>query len=786
MRPFPHDDPGKLSRKYSERAGLEALLLLVLVTSGLQGCASLGAGLVTPNPKPAPLPNPPGSIAVAVTPPSATVILGNAQTFTATVTNASDATVMWSVNGVPGGSPLIGTISAVGVYTAPADLPAVPAIQVSATSLADTTKSGTSQVTILSDLEITLSNAAAAVELGATQSFRALITSNGHPDGAVRWALSGTACSSGCGAVDANGNFSAPQILSSPANATLTAQSIADPSKRASATLTITSNFTLQLSAPASVPVGSSAGIVATLTPVPGSSPSDVLTWSLSGIGCSGIACGSLNVVKAQSGGGGAGAVADSATYVAPSSAPTPNTVTITATPQADSSKRAQVTLAVQQGGSMILAPATATLAGNHRVTMTAQVVGVANASVAWSVNGIAGGNSTVGQICAVSLNPCQPVTSGTAAQVDYVAPGAIPSPNPVTVQATSAADSTKSATSQITVINHVMVTVQPASVALAPQAVQAFAATVIGASNQTVVWQLQGMPCAGGVSCGAISANGTYTAPNAAPSPDSIHVVAISSDDPTQSGLANVTISTGANILALHPASVYAGAADGFTLRVNGSGFVTTSPGPGSSLLIAGSLRTATCVSPAECTVPITAADVTTAGSVSVQVQNPDGTKSNGASLIVATPNLSDEVISLTSGAPAATAQDIVVVDPTAAGVSLPDDDVDLNLAALGSFSTVSNTCALGGNPVALQRPASGTANADICMFSESGLDTSMTFTVSGPADIRVIAKQPLGLGIVRITLQIPAAALPGQRTLFVQNTNLDEAAASGALEVN
>jgi hypothetical protein len=117
---------------------------------------------------------------------------------------------------------------------------------------------------------------------------------------------------------------------------------------------------------------------------------------------------------------------------------------------------------------------------------------------------------------------------------------------------------------------------------------------------------------------------------------------------------------------------------------------------------------------------------------------------------------------------------------------VSLPGDDVDLNLAALGLFSINTNSCTLGGNPLPLQRPPGGVANADLCMFSESGLDTSMTFTLSGPGDINVIAKQPIGLGIVRITLQIPSTALPGLRTLFVQNTNLDKAAASGALEVN
>ena len=66
---------------------------------------------------------------------------------------------------------------------------------------------------------------------------------------------------------------------------------------------------------------------------------------------------------------------------------------------------------------------------------------------------------------------------------------------------------------------------------------------------------------------------------------------------------------------------------------------------------------------------------------------------------LIVATPNVSNEIVSLTTGAPAATGKDIVVVDPTTAGVSLPGNDLDLNVAALGLFITASNTCTLGGS---------------------------------------------------------------------------------------
>jgi hypothetical protein len=460
--------------------------------------------------------------------------------------------------------------------------------------------------------------------------------------------------------------------------------------------------------------------------------------------------------------------------------------VTVTVTPQADPSKKAQGTLAIGAGVNVSVSPSTATLAANHRVTLSAQVNGSSNTGVNWSVNGIPGGNTALGQICAVASNPCQTVTSTTAPQVDYLAPGTISSPNPVSAAAVSAADSTKSASAQITVINHVLVSVQPGRVTLAPLAVQGFTASVMGTSNQNVVWQVQGTACSTAGICGMIAPSGTYTAPSAPPAPDSIQVVAISSDDTSQSGIANVTISTGANILTLHASSVYAGAAQTFTLRVDGSGFAASIPGPASTMLIGGTTRITTCTSTLECTAPVTAADVVAAGSVSIQIQNPNGTKSNAVALIVAAPNVSDEVIALSSSAPAATGKDIVVVDPTTAGVSVPGHDLDLNVAALGQFNTSSNSCTLAGSAILLQRPASGTSTADICIFSQSGLDTSMTYTVSGPGDVTVIAKQPAGLGIIHLTLQVPAGAAPGARTLFIQNTNLDKAAASGVLEVN
>jgi len=719
-----------------------------------------------------------------VTPPSGSVVLGNQATFAASVANTTDTAVSWSVNTVPGGNATFGAITSAGVYTAPADLPAPATVQITATSHADATKSATANVGITSDITLNLTPNPASVELGASQSFQATVTTSGHPDTSIRWSLSGPACASGCGAVDASGKYIAPQILPAPTSATLTAQSVADPSRQISAAVAITSNFSLQLSAPSSVPAGGTATIVATMTPVPGSNPGTSLSWALSGPGCSGSSCGTLTVITTQSAAGSS--FSNSVTYTAPATAPTPNSVTVTVTPQADASKKAQATLSIQTGASVSVSPSTATLAANHRVTLSAQVSGTSNTGVLWSVNGIAGGNATFGQICAVASNPCQPVSGTTTSQVDYLAPGAIPSPNPVSATAVSAADSEKSASAQITVINHVLVSVQPGSVTLAPLAVQGFTASVLGTSNQNVIWQVQGTACSTTGICGTITPSGTYTAPGTPPAPDAIQAVAVSNDDTSQSGIANVTISTGANILTLHPSSVYAGAAQGFTLRVDGSGFAASSPGSGSLMLIGGTARIATCISALECIAPVTAADVTATGSVSVQIQNPNGTKSNAVALIVAAPNASDEVIALSSSAPSATGKDIVVVDPTTAGVSVPGNDLDLNVAALGTFNTTNNSCTLGGNAIPLPRPASGTSIADICLFSQSGLDISMTYTVSGSGDVAVIAKLPAGLGIIHLTLQIPAAAASGARTLFIQNTNLDKTAASGVLEVH
>ena len=740
-------------------------------------CGGGGAGSVTPPPPPPP------SIQVTVTPNPGTVLLGETLAFTASVSNSTDTTVIWSVNGFTGGSPQAGTISADGVYTAPADLPQGGTVQVTATSHADSSKFATASVTISSDIIVTISPGTVNVELGAVQAFHASISSNGKPDPTIRWSLSGSACPNSCGSLDANGNYTAPQILPGNASVTLTATSVADPSKQNSASVLITSNFTLQLSAPATVQPSVTAALVATMTPVPGSNPSSVLSWSLSGTGCSGSACGILTVTTTQSAGGNS--TANTANYTAPVTVPQPDTVTVTVTPQADPTKAQQANITIVLGASLSISPPTATLADNERITLTASLNGATNNGLSWSVNGVSGGNATLGQICVTGSSPCQSLTSGTATQADYLAPGAIPATNPVSVTVATAGNPSLTASAQITVINHVLVSVLPSTVILPPLGVQGFTASVLGTENQNVVWQIQGTGCTSSGLCGSITPAGTYTAPVAAPTPNTLTVVAISQDDTSQSGSASVTISSGPNILTLHPASVYAGGADGFTVLVDGSDFAPSQPGPGSVLQIGSTVRITTCDSANSCTAPVSSTDVGSAGNLSVQIVNPDASTSNIVDLVIVTPGSSEDVVTLTSSAPAATGNDITVVEPTTAGLDTTDTNLDLAVAAIGLFATSTNTCTLAGNPIPLVRPSSGTVAADICLFSEAGFDTSMSYTVSGSGDVTVIAQQPAGLGIIHLTLQVPASATAGARTLFIQNGNLDRTAATGALEI-
>jgi hypothetical protein len=87
---------------------------------------------------------------------------------------------------------------------------------------------------------------------------------------------------------------------------------------------------------------------------------------------------------------------------------------------------------------TVTVAPQSPTAVVSQTVAFQATVTGTTNTAVTWAVNGIAGGNSTVGTISA----------SGT-----YTAPATVPNPSTVTVSAVSQADKTKSGSSNVLIV---------------------------------------------------------------------------------------------------------------------------------------------------------------------------------------------------------------------------------------------------------------------------------------------------------------------------------------------
>ena len=101
---------------------------------------------------------------VVINPNEASVLDGDSVQFTATViVPGNDQEVIWSVNGVEGGSNALGGITEAGLYTAPPDPPATFEVTIQAASLAFPTLVGAATVRVrsLSDFRFTLSPAVA-------------------------------------------------------------------------------------------------------------------------------------------------------------------------------------------------------------------------------------------------------------------------------------------------------------------------------------------------------------------------------------------------------------------------------------------------------------------------------------------------------------------------------------------------------------------------------------------------------------------------------------------------
>jgi hypothetical protein len=189
---------------------------------------------------PGPGPLPPPNVVVLVNPPGVTLFPGGTQQFTATVTGISDQSVTWSLQPGTPGVPIAGTISAIGLYRAPATLAQTSYDTVVATSVSYPSSSNEASVTIaLPTIVILVSPQGTTVNPGGTQQFTATV--QGITDQSVTWSLvTGTPGQPVVGSINAtSGLYTAPATVAITSYDTVLATSVPYPSAQGVGSITI-------------------------------------------------------------------------------------------------------------------------------------------------------------------------------------------------------------------------------------------------------------------------------------------------------------------------------------------------------------------------------------------------------------------------------------------------------------------------------------------------------------------------------------------------------------------
>ena len=429
-------------------------------------------------------------IQVTVSPSTASLTPSQTQQFSAVVSGTTNTAVTWSV------SPAVGTVSSGGLYTAPATLGSPQTVTVTATSVADTSKTATASVTIVPPIQVKVSPSTASLAPSQTQQFTAAVS--GTANTAVTWSVNPAV-----GTITGGGLYTAPASLGSLHSVTVTATSVQDPTKSATASVTITSLATPPVTVTvspgtATLGVGQTQQFSATVTGTTNMAATGTtktaVTWSVSPA---------------------VGTISSGGLYTAPATLGSPQTVTVTATSVADTSKTATVSVTIVPPIQVTASPSTASLAPSQTQQFTATVTGTTNTAVTWSVSPAVG-----------------TITSGGL----YRAPATLSRPQTVSVTATSVADTSKTATVSVTITPPVTVSVTPTAATMLPSQGQTFTATVGGTTNTGVTWSIA-------PATGTISSSGLYAAPPTISSTSSVMVTAASVADATKSASATVTL---------------------------------------------------------------------------------------------------------------------------------------------------------------------------------------------------------------------------------------------------
>jgi hypothetical protein len=146
--------------------------------------------------------------------------------------------------------------------------------------------------------------------------------------------------------------------------------------------------------------------------------------------------------------------------------------------------------------------------------------VGSFSSDVTWAVNGVAGGNGTVGTISSSGL---------------YTAPAVVPAQPSVSIVATSITTPSVSGAAQETISSGITsISVTPTNLNMPAGQSQQFIAKVGGVANQSVVWSISGPP---GVPTGTVSPSGLYTPPGNLSAPTGFNIQAASALDAHAAG---------------------------------------------------------------------------------------------------------------------------------------------------------------------------------------------------------------------------------------------------------
>lgn len=262
------------------------------------------------------------------------------------------------------------------------------------------------------------------------------------------------------------------------------------------------------------------------------------MTWSVSGTGCSGAACGTVSSASSASG--------TAVNYTAPATVPNPATIMLTATSASNSSVSASatITVTVPPGPpiTVSVSPKSETMLISTTQSFTATVK---NDTQSKGVTWVLSGTGCSGASCGTLSNS----SSASGAAITYTAPDTAPNPGTVTLTATSVSDSTASASASITVLSNpgnVKVSISPKRGGLTVSQNLKFTATVQNdPTSQGVTWT-----ASGGSFTNATATSAVYHAPS---STGTFTITATSALDVTKSASATLGVTDLSSVSTYH-----------------------------------------------------------------------------------------------------------------------------------------------------------------------------------------------------------------------------------------